>query len=110
MMRKRSTNRHQQTDAGHRRQCAPLNTGGMRLNLKTAENLKVGLNLNEQLLHAFCHQVSSTQKAEWTSHTLSATPKCKCRSVNRRCIKIRRPTNGTIAQNGSRPTFHATFN
>ena len=47
-------------------QCVPLNTGGMRLNLKTAENLKVGLNLNEQLLHAFCHQVSSlTQKAEW---------------------------------------------
>lgn len=47
-------------------QCVPLNTGGMRLNLKTAENLQVGLNLNEQLLHAFCHQVSSlTQKAEW---------------------------------------------
>jgi len=47
-------------------QCLPLKTGGMRLNLKTAENLQVGLNLNEQLLHAFCHQVSSlTQKAEW---------------------------------------------
>ena len=53
-------------------QCVPLNTGGMRLNLKTAENLQVGLNLNEQLLHAFCHQVSSlTQKAEWDlTHTV----------------------------------------
>ena len=47
-------------------QCQPLSNGGMRLNLKTAEGLQIGLNLNEQLLHAFCHQISSlTQKAEW---------------------------------------------
>lgn len=47
-------------------QCTPQQTGGMRLNLKTAENLQIGLNLNEQLLHAFCHQITSlTQKAEW---------------------------------------------
>ena len=54
-------------------QCVPLKTGGMRLNLKTAENLQVGLNLNEQLLHAFCHQISSlTLKAEWDlSYSLS---------------------------------------
>jgi hypothetical protein len=47
-------------------QCTPLPTGGMRLNLKTAENLQIGLNLNEHLLHAFCHQITSlTEKAEW---------------------------------------------
>ena len=47
-------------------QCVPLQTGGLRLILKTAENLQVALNLNEQLLHAFCHQITSlTQKAKW---------------------------------------------
>lgn len=47
-------------------QCLPLKTGGMRLNLKTSDGLQVGLNLNEQLLHAFCHQITTlTQKAEW---------------------------------------------
>ena len=47
-------------------QCVPQRTGGIRLILKTSENLQVALNLNEQLLHAFCHQITSlTQKAEW---------------------------------------------
>ena len=47
-------------------QCVPLQSGGMRLILKTAENLQVALNLNKQLLHAFCHQVTSlTHKADW---------------------------------------------
>lgn len=47
-------------------QCVPVKGGGMRLNLKTQEGLQVGLNLNQQLLHAFCHQIGSlAQKADW---------------------------------------------
>ena len=47
-------------------QCQPLKTGGMLLKIQTIENLSIDLNLSEQLLHAFCHQISSlTQKAEW---------------------------------------------
>lgn len=47
-------------------QCVPQKGGGMRLNLKTREGLQVGLNLNQQLLHAFCHQLETlTRKAEW---------------------------------------------
>ena len=60
---KPSTNKPMLATGG---QCTPLPTGGMRLNLKTAENLQIGLNLNKHLLHAFCHQITSlTEKAEW---------------------------------------------
>ena len=91
-------------------QCVPLNTGGMRLNLKTAENLQVGLNLNEQLLHAFCHQVSSLRrKPNGTLHTPSATPMCKRRSVNRRCIKSAVPLTERLRKTVRDPTVHATF-
>lgn len=46
--------------------CLPTKGGGMRLTIKTQEGLQVGLNLNQQLLHALCHQISSlSQKAEW---------------------------------------------
>ena len=44
----------------------PLPTAAMRLNRKPAENLQIRLNLNEHLLHAFCHQIIPlTEKAEW---------------------------------------------
>ena len=37
----------------------PLPTAAMRLNRKPAENLQIRLNLNEHLLHTFCHQFTS---------------------------------------------------
>jgi len=56
-------------------QCFPLKTGGLRLILKTSKNLQVALNLNEQLLHAFCHQITSlTRKAEWNLSYSIADP------------------------------------
>ena len=47
-------------------QCQPMKGGGMRLNLRTKEGLQISLNLNPQLLHALCHQISSlAMKADW---------------------------------------------
>ncbi len=46
--------------------CTPLKGGGMRLVLDTAEKAQVTLNLTEELVHAFCHQLETlTGRAEW---------------------------------------------
>ena len=65
-MRKRSTNPRRRTRCWPSAGSAHLYQRDKRLNLQAPENLQIGLNLNEHLLHAFCHQIIPlTEKAEW---------------------------------------------
>lgn len=47
-------------------ECVEQDNSLIRLTFKTAENKDVNLNLNEEMLHAFCHLVrQAVQRAEW---------------------------------------------